>query len=226
MAYEDGNDLEPIEALTGMLAQDALVATAAGAQAIYEMPPESPHFEALMRGKPAEQQWLQEVIATHPGMRMTTDEKKREIEIAHYRGIRHRFICKALGVSATTVQNAVNHKPYQRPGRPLKVTPEIRDFADTNWTADARISDEQMAVRIENRYGAKLCRKTLCDLRKALGFKWRPPMHVQTVDDQQRTVRVWGLDEYRRRRALPEGDPRRIGIVIFSDESRFCRGSD
>jgi transposase len=158
---------------------------------------------------------------------MTPQQTASEISTAYFRGVPVRTIKEELGVGQGTITNVTENASYSPGrGRPLKVTPEIRRFMETNWLADARVSDDQMRVRVEAKYGARISRQTLCHTRKDLGFKWRPPIHVQPVDDRQRCSRVWGFGEYRRRRGLPEGDPEKIGIVVFSDESRFCRGND
>jgi transposase len=214
-----------------VITRTALTVTALGAQQAYEIEQLALPTTVPSTGRAAQVQWLQEIAELYPGghTTMTSSNKEAEMSTAYYRGVPVRVIASTLHVSSKTIAAVTQGRAYQgHPGRPLKATAEIRSFIETNWLADARISDDQMRIRVESRYGASLKRQTVCRLRKELGFKWRPPMHVQVVDDQQRCSRVWGFQEYQRRRdpRLVNGDPRKIGIVVFSDESRFCRGND
>ena len=130
--------------------------------------------------------------------------------------LRQLFKCSPRRISALRRDIVLPHIL----GRPVAVHDDIKIFAETNWLANARISDEEMARMVNQRFQTAFVRTTMCRLRNELRIIWRPPLTIQLLTDEQRAgsflwctrIRLW-LDERQR-------------IIIFSDESRFCEGPD
>ena len=75
-----------------------------------------------------------------------------------------------------------------------------------------------MVQMIESRFGIKLCEKTVANARAELGFKYRPPMHVQELTSDQKEQR-FQFSQYAYSHFVNEK-------IVFSDESRFSLGPD
>jgi hypothetical protein len=63
---------------------------------------------------------------------------------------------------------------------------DIKTFAATNWLANARISDMQMARMVNEHFGTGFVRITMCRLRNELRIRWMPPLTIQLLTDTQK----------------------------------------
>jgi hypothetical protein len=72
------------------------------------------------------------------------------------------------------------------PGHDNMVHDDIKTFAETNWLANARISDVQMARMVNERFGARFVRTTMCRLRNELRIRRRPSLTIQLLTDIQK----------------------------------------
>ena len=110
-----------------------------------------------------------------------------------------------------------------RMGRPRKMTPEMISFVETNFLADATIDDGEMARMVEEKFPASkpMRRQMICEVRNSLKILYRPPFHVQDLTPEHEVMRLTFVDQMLAAK-LGGG----IKHLIFSDESRFCRGPD
>ena len=105
------------------------------------------------------------------------------------------------------------------PGRPRKVTPEMRHFIDVNLSLDATITDAIMTRMVNDHFGVQLGVTTIRRCRHCLGYHYRPPKVKQELTEVQKTQRLefcyWVLSHQEE-----------VENAIFSDESRFQLGPD
>jgi transposase len=137
-------------------------------------------------------------------------------------GFRYDQNAKEHHISNSTIANALQgvDQPTQgKPGPASKVTPEVRQFIETQRLLDARLSDNQIARLLFNHTGVKINRTTVCRVSRDLGFSWRPPMTRQDLTAEQIGLRLQFAEEL-----LAAGiDFQR---VLFTDESRFALEPD
>ena len=135
-------------------------------------------------------------------------------------GLSERGICSALRMSPNTVTKirSGDYHP-RRCGRPSLLSDEHVRFIEANSLADARLTDNEMALMVKNRFDLPVSRPTICRIRQRLGFVFRPPMVIQELTDDQIRSRIefcrWVIEN---EKELPN--------VVFTDESRFQRGAD
>lgn len=55
---------------------------------------------------------------------------------------------------------------------------------------------------------------------------WRPAKKIPLLTGQQKDVRVLAFTEYKRRLKLADGDPQKIQVILFTDESRLSTEPD
>ena len=84
---------------------------------------------------------------------------------------------------------------------------------------DATITDPELARMLNQKFYSKISISTVARKRNELGFKYRPPMTIQALSEEQKQMRVqfcqWVLN-----------NQDKIPNIVFSDESRFQRGPD
>ena len=135
-------------------------------------------------------------------------------------GLSERGICSALRMSPNTVTKirSGDYHP-RRCGRPSLLSDEHVRFIEANSLADARLTDNEMALMVKNRFDLPVSRPTICRIRQRLGFVFRPPMVIQELTDDQIRSRIefcrWVIEN---EEELPN--------IIFTDESRFQKGAD
>ena len=77
-----------------------------------------------------------------------------------------------------------------RPGRPRKLTKDVRRFIDTNWRLDSTITDAIMTCMVKEHFGVQVGITTLREYRQALGYEYRPPKATQELTPLQKELRV------------------------------------
>ena len=137
-------------------------------------------------------------------------------------GIAKRLKVGYTRITALRYGSALNHFR----GRPrTAIVDEVSTFVETNLLADARISDFKMAGIVNKEFGTHYDRTAICRMRNKLGFKWRPPFHIQRLS----TVQIQQRIEFCRDMLSKLDQAERTGTplnIVFSDESRFCLGPD
>ena len=131
-------------------------------------------------------------------------------------------ISHVLKMTSATIAAIARGEPGYKeagPGRPPKVTREIKRFVYVNWVADSTITDATMTCMVNDHFKVRLGISTIRGCRQALGFQYRPPKASQDLTPEQKELRV---EFCRRIVAHAEEMPN----VIFSDESRFQIGPD
>jgi hypothetical protein len=111
-----------------------------------------------------------------------------------------------------------------REGRPQKITSEVISFIETHELAGAMILRAQLARMAKphlNFDGAPIRRETVCKIRKKLRIFYRPPFLLRDFKPEQEPARMAFVSLMLE--LLKFG---RIKHLIFSGESRFCRGPD
>ena len=137
-------------------------------------------------------------------------------------GFTYQQIVDKLKMSSATVSAIARGERGYRdsgPGRPRKLTKEMRRFIDTNWRLDATITDAIMTCMVREHFGMRVGITTIRECRKALGYEYRPPKAKQQLTELQKELRVnfceWVLCHQEE-----------VGNAVFSDESRFQVGPD
>ena len=105
------------------------------------------------------------------------------------------------------------------------VTSEMVTFMETNWLLDARLTDRTMTRMLNARFHSAISRPTVVRYRNELKILYRPPITMQHLTEEQKTVTLnwdrWMLNQHQHAQDL--------GIqliIVFTDESRFCRLTD
>lgn len=134
------------------------------------------------------------------------------------------------GASYSQIQNILHVGPNriskvqkgefipQKMGRSPKLTGEIKEFIDVNTMLDARLSNAELSKMIESHFNVSVSHKTIANARTNLGYKYRPPMKIQELTNEQKEQRLQ-FAQFAKTNLLNEK-------IIFSDESRFSKGPD
>ena len=136
------------------------------------------------------------------------------------RGVSIRDICTILKMSPNTVSKIKcgDYHPGHS-GRPSVLNAEHVRFIEVNSLADARLTDEEVAEMTRRRFDIDVSRITVCRARQRLGFVYQHPMVIQDLNKEQIKARIdfcrWVLDH-----------ENEIPNIVFTDESRFQKGSD
>jgi transposase len=107
-------------------------------------------------------------------------------------------------------------------GRPAKATPEIVERIVTVSMTNGRLSDQGLANLLQEEMGCQISRQTVNNVRHSQRFNFGPPKRVPNlqpyhIQSRQQFVKDWYGDVFRDIKHLP---------LVFSDESRFCLGTD
>jgi hypothetical protein len=130
-------------------------------------------------------------------------------------------------LSAIRQERVVNH----RRGRPPSSDAlKVRLFVETNLLVDAGIGDQRLAdlVGLPAPEGLGISgydRPRINRIRNKLGFKYRPPYHLQKLTATQVAQRVRFCRDMLARMDAAEAVGRELNVV-FSDESRFYMQAD
>lgn len=136
------------------------------------------------------------------------------------RGFTYVEIQDLLHVSPRRI-SAVSRGEFQnhQRGRPVIYGKGIIDFIEVNTLLNAKLTDAQMMEMVNERFGVKMCRATVANIRKRLNFDWRPPLSVPVLTPEQKQDRFQFATEILR---ILTADT----VIIFTDESRFCNSPD
>jgi hypothetical protein len=116
------------------------------------------------------------------------------------------------------------HPLNHRMGRREKHSPEVISFIETLYLLDAKLDDGGIARMVNDRVHfdeGPVLRQMVCEVRNKLKIIYRPPFQVQDLKPEHEAIRYTFVKQIQ--------EWRRAGIIknlMFSDESRFCRGSD
>ena len=102
-------------------------------------------------------------------------------------------IAKLLHMSPKTIKkirDQGDHFVAPRTGRPSSVTKEMMSYMETNWAADASITDTGMVEMVNEQFQSSLSRTTVMRCRNRLKFYYRPPKNIQQLTDEQKEIRV------------------------------------
>ena len=131
-------------------------------------------------------------------------------------------IAKLLHMSPKTIKkirDQGDHFVAPRTGRPSSVTKEMMSYMETNWAADASITDTGMMEMVNEQFQSSLSRTTVMRCRNRLKFYYRPPKNIQQLTDEEKEIRVafcqWILEH--------ESE---VKNGLFTDESQFQKGPD
>ncbi|OHS95295.1 hypothetical protein TRFO_38609 [Tritrichomonas foetus] len=102
-------------------------------------------------------------------------------------------------------------------GRPKKFTPEMKTFIETQIVIDPRIST-QLLKKIEEAF-YPIATGTIFGIRQSLRFPYKPPKQRQILTQVQKLRRMSFAFSMLIGNYYDDN-------IIFSDESRFCRGPD
>lgn len=137
-------------------------------------------------------------------------------------GYTYEHIIDKLRMSSATISAiARGERGYKDsgPGRPRKLTKDMRRFIDTNWRLDSTITDAIMTCMVKEHFGVQVGITTIRECRQALGYEYRPPKATQELTPLQKELRVnfceWVLSHQEE-----------VKNAVFSDESRFQVGPD
>lgn len=157
-------------------------------------------------------------------MKGIQDWKDERIRAALADGWSYSEIQKRYSVSPTRISRIVSGKsiPHAR-GRPRRMTPEIRDYVETNTLLNARISNSQMANMVRMQFGQGFDPSTIAKLRRELHFHYRKSLRIQQLTEEQKFQRF----QFAKDMLKILDDPMYRDLpIIFSDESRFCLQAD
>ena len=153
---------------------------------------------------------------------MNTEDRIKQCEKLLAQGKTQREICFLLKMSpalVTQIRNGNRSTDSRCRGRPSSITPEMLRFADDIWAVNSLVSDGEMAKMINAKFHVNVSRVTVQRRRRELRYEYRPPKVKQNLTEAQRHVRIEFC-----RYMLEKRDT--FGDIVFSDESRFCRGPD
>jgi transposase len=107
-------------------------------------------------------------------------------------------------------------------GRPRKATPEVISRIVTLSLTNGRLSDQALANQLHEETGCQISRQTVNSVRHSERFNFGPPKRVPKLEPwhiqcRQQFVMDWNGELFRTIKHLP---------IVFSDESRFCLGTD
>ena len=132
----------------------------------------------------------------------------------HLEGKSYRYIQMTLRVGQHRISDVIHRRTMNhKRGRKPKISQEILEFVDMNTLANAKISNAQMQGMIKEKYSMDLSLKSIANSRKQLGFVYRPPMKIQKLSDEQKTLRIQ-FAKYAQKELVDK-------TIVFSDESRF-----
>ena len=143
------------------------------------------------------------------------EEKIDEIIMKlHLEGKSYNYIQNILGVGAHRISDVLHRKTMNhKKGRKPKISPEILEFVDIHTQMDSRISNSQMQMMIKEKYSMDISLKSIANIRKHLGFSYRPPMKIQKLSEEQKALR-FQFSKYAQNELV--GKP-----IVLLDESRF-----
>ena len=153
---------------------------------------------------------------------MSTQDRVKLCENLLAQGKTQREICSLLKMSpalVTAIRNGRRTADSPGRGRPVALTREMLRFAEEIWAVNSLVSDEEMATMINSKFGTNVSRATMQRRRRELRFEYRPPKVRQHLTDEQKQVRIEFCKFMLERRES-------FSSIVFSDESRFCRGPD
>lgn len=136
-------------------------------------------------------------------------------------GKTYREIQTLVHVSNTTIRDAITGKELKPCGRPPRATEQIRKAIENGFLKNARTTDQQMSEDINAAFGVRLHRTTVCRVRNDFKIRWQPPKVIQALTPDQKAQRVQFAKDMLEFLNEHEDIP-----IIFSDESRFCKGPD
>lgn len=130
----------------------------------------------------------------------------------------------ALGVGQERIERARNSpmgtRVCKKAGRPPKVSPNISFIIEAETLSNGALHDQELADLILERHGVVISHDTVRRVRQSHGFRFRPRMVVQDLTESQKSQRLefcqWMLNR----------DDIDFSKIVFSDESRFCKGPD
>jgi transcriptional regulator with XRE-family HTH domain len=148
------------------------------------------------------------------------------IKMLRDKGLTYRQIADGMNVSQRRVAQVMQgNRPSMGRGRPSQLTAEIRAFVETNWLADARITDPQMRSMVNEKFETTFTRRTITIWRNTFRILYRPPLRVQILTEEQKNYSYqWAMDMIRW--MIAEENAGRRVVIVFSDESRFCLDCD
>ena len=105
-------------------------------------------------------------------------------------GCSYEYIASHLGVGNGRIRDAISggQMDHQR-GRP-GYSEDIVAFIESNTLLNARLTDSQMCDMVNSRFGIRMCRATVANIRSRLHFEWRHAIAVQELTPEQKFERV------------------------------------
>jgi transposase len=136
-----------------------------------------------------------------------------------------RWIAGKLKVGRDRIRNVLAaHRQQMRVihamGRPVKATPEIKEFIIEATRDNPRLSDAGIIQLVKNKYNVTIGHSTANRCRQHAKFGYLPPRKCQALTPDQVIARVqFAIDFFADRLPLALH-------LLFCDESRFCMGPD
>ena len=159
---------------------------------------------------------------------MTATQNKRGLDVdqlildLHQKGFTNADIKQTAHVGGKRIKEVLQgtHVP-KKAGRPKKYTEDIEIFIESQFLQDARVTDQTIAQRVEQEFGVQISRQRVCEIRNQYHIRYRPPITVQLLTDEQKGQRIQFCSEMKEQlTATPNM------VIVFSDESRFAKGPD